>query len=411
MARFGVPKVSSFTESDLITRKSDLKFQFQNQKSGDFIVMSKQPTYVSCWTEWGKLRHVIVGTATNACIPPPEPGYSCRVVGKDLEGTWGPRSQDSIAKANVQLDAFADLLEKRGIRVDRPKPLDFQKTISTLNFEHPGMNNCMSPRDTIITVGKEILEAAMSFRSRWFEYLCYRPLINSYFADDPGMRHEAAPKPSLTNDSFRVGYLDPKIDMEQRMRWVSDKYFVTTENEPLFDAADIVRCGRDLFVQHGFTTNLKGIDWLRRHFFDLRVHAMNFPGDPYPCHIDATFLPLRPGMALSNPVRPLIPEQRRIFDLNDWQIVQAARPAHKHPPPLCYSSIWLSMNVLSLDEKTICVEASETGQMEQLYKLGFEVIPVPFRDAYPFGGGLHCATTDIWRDGDMEDYFPVQEKN
>jgi len=84
----------------------------------------------------------------------------------------------------------------------------------------------------------------------------------------------------------------------------------------------------------------------------------------------------------------------------------AAPPPPGAPPPLCYSSVWLSMNVLSLDEKTVCVEASEGPQMDQLDRLGFEVIPVPFRDAYPFGGGLHCATADVWREGDRGDWFP-----
>jgi hypothetical protein len=71
-------------------------------------------------------------------------------------------------------------------------------------------------------------------------------------------------------------------------------------------------------------------------------------------------------------------------------------------------SVWLSMNVLVLDPKTICVEASEVHQQEQLDKLGFEIVPVPFRDAYPFGGALHCATTDVYREGICEDYFPKQ---
>ena len=55
------------------------------------------------------------------------------------------------------------------------------------------------------------------------------------------------------------------------------------------------------------------------------------------------------------------------------------------------------MNVLVLDPKTVVVEASEVYQQEQLDGFGFEVIPVPFRDAYPFGGGLHCATGDVFR--------------
>jgi glycine amidinotransferase len=364
--------------------------------------------HVECWTEWGRLRHVIVGLAYGACIPAPEPAFNARLSrDSDLRGNHGPRSMESVARANAQLDYLANLLENHGIRVDRPSPIDFAQPVKVPDFELPpnSMFGCMPPRDTIITIGREILEAPMSFRSRHFEYLCYRPLIRAYLDGDPYMRHEAAPRPRLSNRSYRDGYLDEQVPVERRLRWVAQREFVTTEEEALFDAADIFRCGRDLFVQHGFTTNRKGVDWIKRHFPDLRVHAMNFPGDPYPAHIDCTFLPLRPGLILSNPRRPPMEAQKRVFERNGWEIVPAAEPAHTQSPPLCYSSVWLSMNVLSLDENTICVEETEINQIQQLDRLGFEVIPVPFRDAYPFGGGLHCATTDIWREGELEDYF------
>ena len=74
----------------------------------------------------------------------------------------------------------------------------------------------------------------------------------------------------------------------------------------------------------------------------------------------------------------------------------------------CYSSVWLSMNILVLDPKTVCVEKSEIYQAEQLDKLGMEVLPVELRDAYAFGGGLHCCTADVYREGDLKDYFPKQ---
>ena len=119
----------------------------------------------------------------------------------------------------------------------------------------------------------------------------------------------------------------------------------------MFDAADVPRFGRDLVVQHDFTTNLKGIDWLSRHFPEHRVHAVNFPGDPYPIHIDATFTPIKPCLILNNPQRRLPLEQRMMFEKNRWEIVDAAQPANYSPPPLCYSSVWLSMNVLVLDPK------------------------------------------------------------
>ncbi|WP_237388190.1 serine/threonine protein kinase [Xenorhabdus sp. Sc-CR9] len=372
--------------------------------------LNNLPIHVECHTEWGKLQHVIVGRADNACIPPPEPAFMARIPeNSDMRGRYGPRSQESIDAANEQLDGLSSILISRGIRVDRPSPLDFNSPVQTPDFTQGTMFGCQPPRDILITIGREILEATMSFRSRFFEYLCYRPLIAAYMKEDTTMRHESAPRPRLSDKSYRHGYLSEEISIDTRKEWVMKKEFVTTEEEPIFEAADIVRCGRDLFVQHGFTTNMQGIDWLRRHFPDYRIHAVNFPGDPFPSHIDCTLLPLRPGLVLNNPDRPLLPAFRELFIRNDWQIIEAAPPAHHQSPPLCYSSTWLSMNMLSLDEKTVCVEESEIYQIEQLDKLGFEVIPVPFRNAYPFGGGLHCATTDIWREGNLDDYFAKEK--
>ena len=96
------------------------------------------------------------------------------------------------------------------------------------------------------------------------------------------------------------------------------------------------------------------------------------------------------------------------FKKNDWEVVECAKPFLDDYPPLSFCSPWLSMNTLMLDPKTICVDAQETEQMEQFDQLGFEVIPVPFIDVSAFGGGLHCATADVCREGTCEDYFPHQ---
>ena len=366
-----------------------------------------EPTFVSSWNEWDPLKHVIVGRADGTCIPATEPALDAKVPeDSDMRGQFGPRPKDTIDKANELLDAFASKLEIRGIKVDRPTPIDFNQVTSTPDWKAETMFGCMPPRDVLLTVGKEMLEATMSYRCRWFEYLCYRPLLQRYYAEDPEMRHEAAPKPRLTEADYRPDYLSDKIGVEKRLEWTEKKFFVTTEEEPLFDAADVLRFGRDLVVQHGFTTNLKGIDWLSRHFPEHRVHAVNFPGDAYPIHIDATFTPIKPGLILNNPQRRLPLKQRMMFEKNGWEIVDAAQPAHNSPPPLCYSSVWLSMNVLVLDPKTVCVEKSEVYQADQLDKLGMEVIEVDLRDAYAFGGGLHCCTADVHREGSCEDYFP-----
>lgn len=367
-------------------------------------------TKVCSWNEWDPLKHIIVGVADNCMVPPLEPAVDAKMqLDTEIRDWTGKkRPQETIDAANEQLDNFADILRKRGVRVDRPKPLDFTEAQRTPDWDIECMFGCMPPRDLLLTIGNQIVEATMSYRCRWFEYLCYRDLLNRYFDEDPGFRFEAAPKPRLTDASYKMDYKDRTKTDDDRLKLVAAKDFVTTEVEPLFDAAEVLRCGKDLFVQHGMTANLKGIEWLRRHFPDHRVHAMNFPGDPYPIHIDCTFIALRPGLALNNPIRKALPEQRKLFDINGWEIVEAAQPAHDEPPPLCYSSVWLSMNTLMLDPKTIFVEETEVHQMDQLDKLGFEVIPVPFRHAYAFGGGLHCATADVHREGSCEDYFPKQ---
>jgi glycine amidinotransferase len=186
------------------------------------------------------------------------------------------------------------------------------------------------------------------------------------------------------------------------------KEWVLTEQEPCFDAADIGRFGKDLLVQRSTVTNASGIAWLRKHFPNHRIHEVLFR-EADPVHIDATFVPLRPGLALSNRKRvPLDPELKKLFKKNDWEIVECAEPAHKEKAKLAYCSIWLSMNILVLDPKTICVEEQEKAQMEQFDKLGFEVIPVPLWNVASFGGGLHCSTADVYREGKCKDYFPKQ---
>ena len=365
-------------------------------------------TIVNSWNDFDPLLHVIVGRAHFTCIPPTEPATEAKIPeDSDMRGMWGPRPLETIEKANAQLDQLAKILEARGIQVDRPTPIQWNQSVITPDFSTQTMFGCMPPRDVLLTVGKEILSAPMSFRCRFWEYLAYQPLMQKYFDEDPDFRWEQAPRPRLTTSSYQANYFD-EITIEERLERTAALDFVTTEEEPLFDAADVLRFGKDLFCQHGLTTNRRGMEWLQRHFPEHRVHSVNFPGDPYPIHIDATFVPLKPGLIINNPNRRLPDEQKKIFSKNDWEIIDAAKPAHNQPPPLCYSSVWLSMNILILDHDTVVVEESEIYQMEQLDQLGFNVIPLAFRDAYPFGGGLHCATGDVFRKGNCDDYFPLQ---
>ena len=64
---------------------------------------------------------------------------------------------------------FAKALVNKGIVVDRPTPIEFSQKVSTPGFETDSMFGSMPPRDVILTVGNQMLEATMSYRCRWFE--------------------------------------------------------------------------------------------------------------------------------------------------------------------------------------------------------------------------------------------------
>ena len=364
---------------------------------------------VNSWNDFDPLKHVIVGRADNCCIAPSEPASKAKVpLDSPMRGMTGPRPLDTVEKANAQLENLVKILESHGVKVDRPEALQWNQAVVTPHFMTGSMFGCMPPRDVLLTIGSDIITAPMSFRSRFFEHYAYSKNLRSYFENDPDFKWIAAPRPELGDSSYDMHYFDDKVTEEILLERTAKLHMVTTEHEILFDAADVLRLGKDLFVQHGLTTNRKGMEWLRRMYPDMRVHAVNFPGDPYPIHIDATFVPLKPGLILNNPLRKLPKEQRKIFEANVCVFVDAAMPSHEQPPELCYSSVWLSMNCLVLDHKTVLVEESEKAQQEQMDKLGMNVIPVPFRDAYAFGGGLHCATADVYREGECLDYFPNQ---
>src|SRR5712664_2144738 len=79
--------------------------------------------------------------------------------------------------------------------------------------------------------------APMVWPCRYFETHSYRPILKDYFRR--GARWTAAPKPQLTNELF-----DAEFRVPEKGEPIS---YILTEFEPVFDAADFFRCGRDLF--------------------------------------------------------------------------------------------------------------------------------------------------------------------
>jgi glycine amidinotransferase len=354
-----------------------------------------QQTVVNSFNGWDPLEEVIVGTAFGATTIGWEPGFAAYLDDRqDLtKAPVAPRPAAEIDAAEAQLDNLARTLEQEGVLVRRPRPTDFFVPVRTPAFEVTGQNASVCPRDVLLVVGDEIIEAPMGLRSRSFEHLAYRPLVQEYF--DHGARWTAAPRPSLSDDL----YAEPGPTPD------GEPHPALTEAEPCFDAASFVRLGKDIFYQTDIVTNDLGARWLGRHLGPgFRLHRARF-SNPAPQHIDSTLIPLRAGLVMLNPDRLPTDGTAELFAENGWGIVHAPRPAGAVDSRAFIS--WISMNILNLDEETIICEEQEEPMLAFLESLGFRVLALPFRDVYSFGGSFHCATVDIRRRGGLQSYFPA----
>ncbi|MGI5338670.1 amidinotransferase [Streptomyces sp. CA-181903] len=367
--------------------------------AGDGVPADRPAAPVNSHNEWDPLEEVVVGRLDGAVVPSRHPVVACNLPpwAARLQGLTAGRRYPKILveRAQRELDGFVGLLRSLGVTVTRPDPVDHGRRFRTPHWSSRGFCNAC-PRDCLLVVGDEIIETPMAWPCRYFETHSYRTLLKDYFRR--GARWTAAPRPQLTDELFVPGHRRPRAGEPVR--------HIVTEFEPVFDAADFVRVGRDLFVTRGNVTNRMGVDWLRRHLGPgYRIHEIASRCRT-PMHIDTTFMPLAPGKVMINPEYVDVDGLPDI--LRSWDILVAPEPDPMDDRLLRLTSLcgkWLSMNVLMIDEKRVIVERHHTGMVNALKKWGFEPIPCDFLHYAPFGGSFHCATLDVRRRGTLESYF------
>ncbi|MCG8546749.1 MAG: amidinotransferase [Alphaproteobacteria bacterium] len=351
---------------------------------------------MNSFNEWDPLEEVIVGRLEGATIPASHitvtyniPPATARLY-KPFAGRRYPKFM--VQRAQRELDELISILVGEGVTVRRPEAPNAKAKFKTPYWSSSGF--CVAcPRDGALVVGDEIIETPMPWRSRFFELYAYRTLFKEYFAR--GARWSSAPKPELADGLYEQDFTPPAEG--EPIRYLINNY------EPVFDAADFTRCGRDIFVAKSNVTNALGIEWLRRHLGDTyRIHEIESRCRT-PMHIDSTFVPLAPGKMLVNP--EYLDVDRLPPILKTWDILVAPEPKKLPAKTFSMCSKWIAINVLMLDEKRVIVERNQEALINALKDWGFEPIPCPFIYFTPFGGAFHCATLDIRRRGSLQSYF------
>jgi N-dimethylarginine dimethylaminohydrolase len=343
----------------------------------------------SC-NEWDQLEEVIVGNPLHARFPTADRSsqmaeFSNRSLAEIPRGAFPQRV---IEETQEDLDEFVRILEDLGITVKRPQTWPHEAKFSTIHWEAQGYYN-YCPRDVLLVIGNQIIETPNVIRSRAQETFSYRTLLIDYLKS--GAKWYSAPKPMLLDSLFEadLGKPTPRND------------------EPAFDAANVLRFGRDLIYLVSATGNEMGGHWLQSILGDeFRVHF--FKGVYYGSHIDSTLVALRHGLILCNPARvndDTLPEI-----LKQWKVIYSPPMENTDRYDADYlaksiGSDWIDMNVFSINPNLVVVDRNQPSLIKLLEKHGLDVIPLNLRHSKMLGGGAHCVTLDIRRNGTLQRYF------
>jgi N-dimethylarginine dimethylaminohydrolase len=343
----------------------------------------------SC-NEWDQLEEVIVGNPLRARFPTPDRSSQlAEFPDRSLnEIPQGPFPQQIIEETEEDLNGFVDVLEGMGITVKRPETWPHEEKFSTINWESEGYYN-YCPRDVMLVIGDQIIETPNVIRSRYQETFSYREMMVDYLKS--GARWYSAPKPMLLDSLFDVDLAKP----------------TPRNDEPAFDAANVLRFGEDLIYLVSGTGNELGGQWLQTILGDkFRVHFLK--DVYYGSHIDSTFVALRPGLLLCNPGRindDTLPEILKQWDVIYSPEMENTERYDDEYLAKCIGSNWIDMNAFSISPNLVVVDSDQTALIKLIEKNGVDVIPIKLRHSKMMGGGFHCVTLDVRRVGKLERYF------
>lgn len=211
---------------------------------------------------------------------------------------------------------------------------------------------------------------------------------------------------------------------------------ITTDFEYFCNGAMTARVGRDLYFGTEYytqdTTSLK--EKIDHEFVNTRNHIVNTGG-----HSDGTYCPVCPGLIISlydvptyaktfpgwevvylknqswGAIKPFMTLKEKNkgkwwipgFE-NDQDVIDVVEQWLVHWTGYVEETVF-DVNMLIVDPKNVIVFNYDKTVFDALDRYGITPHIVPFRHRYFWDGGIHCVTSDIHREGTMQDYF--KERN
>lgn len=354
--------------------------------------MSGQGGLSTIWSvnEWGRLCEVILGSPRGAIVPSMD-DISQQSFDRFSEAETAaiqtmPMPQWVIDETLEDVAELETVLKSHGVRVLRSEHLDSTKTVSTPYWQTQ-QESSINIRDMTLILGDMIIEAPSPTRGRYAESFAVRDLFDDYRRRCNTAWFVAPHRPRL---------MDGTYDLSRDIG--------INETEPLFDAANFVRLGRDIVMDVNNTANRAGADWVQlaldKHFGMrvVNVHCVALSPD----HMDVIIVPLCEGCALINP--QYVSADKLPSCMASWDLILAPEMvSQSFHTGAAKASNWIGMNLLVLDgeQKTVIIEQRQTSLIRILEQNGFQPVPVRWRHGRTWGGGFHCVTLDVHRVGGL----------
>lgn len=200
----------------------------------------------------------------------------------------------------------------------------------------------------------------------------------------------------------------------------------------IISGATVARIGKDLyFGTDNYNQNqLRYKSAIELEFTNTRNHIVNTGG-----HGDGTYCPVTPGLIISlhdvptyadtfpdwevvylpgqswDAVQPFLDLKKK--NLGKWWIPGFEYDQHVVDVVETWLSHWtgyveetvFDVNMLIINPKNVMVFNYNKLVFDALERYGITPHVVPFRHRYFWDGGIHCVTSDLHREGTMQDYF------
>lgn len=369
---------------------------------------------VNSHNEWDTLEEVILGDGFPSTLPAADITFKLffhdNIYEQDSNGNIN-KERITIKKQYIEemaedLEEFSQVLKDFGVIVRRPKVPPAVVPIKTPYWNTTNFH-CLNVRDLTIVIGNEIIETPVDERYRYYETDYMKHLFYEYFKQ--GAKWSCAPRPLILDHSFDLEYICKHDPSGKAQEWYNnmidqEPHYMDYGFEIMFDAANCMRLGKDIIMNVSRENHRLGAKWLQRHVGnDYKVWGVELTDT----HIDSTFIPLRPGLAIVE-WKNSQKEKALPTWLQKWDFIIAPKRGEfgeYDKDDLLLASKAIDINVLSLDQNTVVCHDRYYKHLQPILKpYKIECIPCSLRHSRIFSGAFHCLTLDIRRKSNLEVY-------